>query len=85
MSGRQTTLTPQATISQADLQRIEAEQHLHAEQQRKAALVTAASAHDVDDARMLFGMLGLDRDVLVTARKSRAASGRTARRRPSAA
>ncbi|HEY7007540.1 MAG TPA: hypothetical protein VH395_01290 [Jatrophihabitantaceae bacterium] len=72
-------------MSQADLQRIEAEQRLHCEQQRKAALVAAASAHDADDARMLFGMLGLDRDVLVAARKSRAASARTARRRRHAA
>jgi hypothetical protein len=85
MSGRTTTLTPQATISQADLQRIEAEQRLHSEQQRQAALVIAAAAHDVDDARTLFGMLGLDRDVLIAARKSRTGSGRAARRRRHAA
>jgi hypothetical protein len=72
-------------MSQADLQRIEAEQRLHSEQQCKAALVTAASARDVDDARMLFGMLGLDRDVLLAARKLRASSARTARRRRHAA
>jgi hypothetical protein len=85
MSGRTTSVSPQNPISQADLQRIEAEQRLHAEQQCRAALVTAASAHDADDARMLFGMLGLDRDVLVEARKSRAGHTRVGRRRGRAA
>ena len=50
MTGRITTLSTEGTtISQADLDRIEAEERLHAEQQRKAARVIAAAARDVDD------------------------------------
>ena len=55
-------------ISQADLARIEAEDVLHSEQQRKAVRVVAAAATDVDDARMLLSILGLGDDVVSTAR-----------------
>ena len=55
-------------ISQADLARIEAEETLHAEQQRKAVRVVAAAATDVDDARMLLSILGLSDEVVSSAR-----------------
>jgi hypothetical protein len=75
MTGRITTLATEAsTISQADLERIAAEERLHAEQQRKAARVIAATAHDVDDARMLLDMLGLGPEVITAARKAPAES-----------
>ncbi|HZZ95902.1 MAG TPA: hypothetical protein VFE19_02725 [Jatrophihabitantaceae bacterium] len=86
MTGRITTLSTEGTtISQADLDRIEAEERLHAEQQRKAARVIAAAARDVDDARMLLDMLGLDHDVVVAARKDRAPRATAGRRRSRAA
>ena len=86
MSGRITTLsTDGTTISQADIQRIEAEERLHAEQQRKAARVIAAGARDVDDCRMLLDMLGLDREVVVAARQAPAARATATRRRSRAA
>lgn len=55
-------------ISQADMARIEAEEALHSEQQRKAVRVVAAAATDVDDARMLLSILGLGDDVVSSAR-----------------
>lgn len=55
-------------ISQADMARIEAEEALHADQQRKAVRVVAAAATDVDDARMLLSILGLGDDVITSAR-----------------
>jgi hypothetical protein len=55
-------------ISDTDLARIEAEEQLHASQQRSAARVIAATATDVEDARMLFAMLGLGSDVVSAAR-----------------
>ena len=55
-------------ISRTDLARIEAEETLHAEQQRKAVRVVAAAATDVDDARMLLAILGLDDTVVGSAR-----------------
>lgn len=86
MTGRITTLSTEGTtISQADLDRIEAEERLHAEQQRKAARVIAAAARDVDDARTLLDMLGLDHEVVVAARKAHAPRATTGRRRSRAA
>lgn len=89
MSGRITTLsTDGTTISQADIQRIEAEERLHTEQQRKAARAIAAGARDADDCRTLLDMLGLDREVLLAARQvpaAPAAAGTTTRRRSRAA
>lgn len=55
-------------ISEADLARIEAEERLHAEQQRSAVRVVAAGALDAGDCRELLAMLGLDRDVAAAAR-----------------
>jgi hypothetical protein len=86
MSGRITTLsTDGTTISQADLARIEAEERLHAEQQRKAARVIAAGARDVDDCRMLLDMLGLDHEVVIAARTAPATAAPATRRRSRAA
>ena len=87
MTGRMTTLsTESSTISQADLERIEAEERLHAEQQRKAARVIASTARDVDDARMLLAMLGLGHDVIVAARsEAKEPAARTTTRRRSRA
>ena len=68
MTGRIGAMSIDGTlISEADVARIEAEEALHAEWQRKAARVVAVAANDLDDCRQLLSMLGLDRDVLVEA------------------
>ena len=68
MTGRIGAMSIDGTlISEADVARIEAEEALHAEWQRKAARVVAGASHDLDDCRQLLSMLGLDRDVLVHA------------------
>lgn len=54
-------------ISEADVHRIEAEEALHAQWQRKASCVVAASSRDLDDCRELLAMLGLDQGVVVEA------------------
>jgi hypothetical protein len=74
-------------ISEADLARIEAEEKLHAEQQRSAVRVIAASALDADDCRTLLSVLGLSRDTVVAARAemSRPAAPKRARKRRAAA
>lgn len=70
MTARVGTMSVDGTpISQADLARIEAEEKLHAEQQRRAVQVIAAAAHDVDDCRMLLSVLGLGSDVVAAARR----------------
>jgi len=61
-------------ISQADLARIQAEEQLHAEQQRRAVQVIAATATDVQDCRTLLSMLGLGTDVVLAARRDLASS-----------
>ena len=66
-------------ISQADLARMEADEALHAEWQRKAARVIAASAIDAEDCRQLLAMLGLGTQIIAEARNARAAEARTAR------
>jgi hypothetical protein len=73
-------------ISEADLARIEAEEQLHAHQQRCAVRVIAASAEDADDCRALFAMLGLTRDIVASARAelNRAPAKRPRRRRAAA-
>jgi hypothetical protein len=69
MTARVGTMSVDGTpISQADLARIEAEEKLHAEQQRRAVQVVAAAASDVDDCRTLLSMLGLGHDVVAAAR-----------------
>lgn len=72
-------------ISEADMARIEAEEKLHAEQQRKAVRVVAGSALDVDDCRTLLSVLGLDREVVLAARTEMGTpAGKRPRRRPAA-
>ena len=74
MTGRGTTLSMDGTpISQADIDRMEEEERLHAERQRQAARVVASAARDADDCRTLLDMLGLDHDVVLAARKECAA------------
>ena len=69
MTARVGTMSVDGTpISQADLARIEAEEKLHSEQQRRAVKVIAAAAHDVDDARLLLSVLGLNRETVKAAR-----------------
>jgi hypothetical protein len=65
-------------ISQADVARMEADEALHAEWQRKAVRVVAATAHDAAECRELLAMLGLGTQVVVEARNSLAARGATA-------
>lgn len=80
MTARIGTISIDGTpISEADLARIEAEEKVHAEQQRSAAWVIAGSALDVDDCRTLLSILGLDREVIAAARAEHA---RHARKRP---
>jgi hypothetical protein len=71
-------------ISEADLARIEAEEKLHAKQQRSAVRVVAASSIDVEDCRMLLSILGLDKSVVAAARSetSAAAPASPAAKRP---
>ena len=84
MTGRSLSMdgTP---ISQADIERMEEEERLHAERQRQAARVIAAAAHDVDDCRTLLDMLGLGHDVVVAARKELRTPANARRRRSRAA
>ena len=74
-------------ISQADLARIEAEEKLHAEQQRSAVRVVASSALDADDCRTLLSILGLDQETVAAARAQLAqpAAAKRPRRRRAAA
>jgi hypothetical protein len=55
-------------ISASDVARMEAEEILHAEWQRKAVLVVAGSAADASDCRLLLDILGLDPKVVAVAR-----------------
>lgn len=69
MTARIGTMSIDGTpISEADLARIEAEEKLHADQQRAAVRVVAASALDAEDCRTLLSILGLDREVVAAAR-----------------
>jgi hypothetical protein len=69
MTARIGTLSIDGTpISEADLARIEAEERLHADQQRAAVRVVAASAIDADDCRTLLSILGLEREIVADAR-----------------
>ena len=72
-------------ISEADVARIEAEEKLHAEQQRCAVRVVAGSALDADDCRTLLSALGLDRDIVLAARTTGSRrSGKRSNRRSAA-
>lgn len=86
MTGRIATMSMDGTpISQADINRIEAEERLHAEQKRRAARVVAATALDAGDCRLLLDILGLDRDVMLAARNDVIPRAAAARRRSCAA
>jgi hypothetical protein len=71
-------------ISQADMARLEAEEKLHEEQQRKAARVIASASLNVDDCRMLLAALGLGTDVVHSARTGGVAPKRPRKRRVAA-
>ncbi len=71
-------------ISEADVARMEAEEALHAAWQRRAALVVAASSLSVADCRDLLAMLGLDGEVLASARNDLGTKP-VRKRRPTAA
>jgi len=71
-------------ISESDRARIEAEEKLHATQQRSAVRVVAASSLDANDCRTLLSILGLEDEAVVQARaelSSARAAGRTAPKR----
>ncbi|HEV7193703.1 MAG TPA: hypothetical protein VGN35_10920 [Jatrophihabitantaceae bacterium] len=86
MTGRIGAMSIDGTlISATDKARMRAEEELHADWQRKAARVIAASSQDVADCRTLLDMLGLDPAVVAEARHSSAKSGRKRRTRPRAA
>ena len=76
--------TDTTPISTADRQRIEAEERLHAEHQRRTARVVAAAALDVDDCRMLLDILGLDTTIVAAARSDRPSAVPARRRRRAA-
>jgi hypothetical protein len=67
-------------ISEADLARIEAEDKLHNQQKRSAVRVVAASAVDADDCRTLLSILGLDREIVESARAQVPAAAPAAKR-----
>lgn len=67
-TGRLAATMDGTLISQADLDRIEAEERMHADQQRRAARVVASASLDVDDARMLLDMLGISTEVVAAAK-----------------
>jgi hypothetical protein len=76
-------------ISQADMARIQAEEELHADQQRRAVRVVAAASIDVKDCRMVLSMLGLGPEVVASARaemtgSAPAADGKRGRKRHAA-
>ena len=87
MTARIGTMSIDGTpISEADLARIEAEEKLHAEQQRSAVRVVAAGAIDADDCRTLLSILGLDTAIVAAARgEMRPAAQKRPRRRRAAA
>jgi hypothetical protein len=71
-------------ISEADLARIDAEEQLHAQQQRAAVRVVAGGSLDVDDCRMLLSMLGLTAETVQAARAPVAPSAKRSRKRHAA-
>jgi hydroxymethylpyrimidine pyrophosphatase-like HAD family hydrolase len=82
MTGRIGAMSIDGTlISEADVARMNAEEALHAEWQRKAARVVAAGSRDVADCRELLAMLGLDTQVIADARRALPAAVKPARKR----
>jgi hypothetical protein len=59
-------------ISATDVARMEADEELHADWQRKAIRVVAGSSHSADDCRLLLAILGLDVAVMAEDRRSAA-------------
>jgi hypothetical protein len=59
-------------ISASDMARLQAEDELRAEWQRKAVRVVAASALGAEDCRLLLSILGLDVQVIADARRAAA-------------
>jgi hypothetical protein len=86
MTARIGTMSVDGTpISEADVARIEADEKLHAEQQRSAVRVVASAAHDADDCRLLLSALGIERETVLAARaKRRRGPGKRSGRRPAA-
>ncbi|HEY8828619.1 MAG TPA: hypothetical protein VIM17_12765 [Jatrophihabitantaceae bacterium] len=71
MTGRIGSTAVDATpISASEVARMHAEEVLHAEWQRKAVRVVAASAVDAEDCRLLLSILGLDAEVVADARRA---------------
>jgi hypothetical protein len=89
MTGRIGAMAIDGTpISANDVARMEAEEVLHSEWQRKAVLVVAGSSVDADDCRLLLSILGLDVDIVADARRRAAVANPTKpprKRRPRAA
>jgi hypothetical protein len=86
MTARIGTMSIDGTpISQADLARIEAEEKLHTEQQRKAVKVVAGASLDADDCRTLLSILGLDREIVAAARGQVRPAAKRPRKRSAAA
>lgn len=69
-------------ISEADLARIEAEEKLHADQKRRTVLIVAGCSLDADDCTTLLDMLGLEHEIVASARDKGASGRRTAGKRP---
>jgi hypothetical protein len=87
-------------VSEADLERIAAEERLHEEHRSRAAVVIASTARDSEDCRLLLDILGIDHSTVAAAlhrvqsphagrtatkREAKAAKPKTAARRRSAA
>lgn len=90
MTARIGTMSIDGTpISRADVARIEAEEQLHADQQRDAVRVVAGAALDAADCQALLAMLGLEREVVLAARASLGpvarSTGKRSRKRRAAA
>jgi hypothetical protein len=86
MTARIGTMSIDGTpISEADLARIEAEEQLHADQKRSAVRVVAASSLDADDCRTLLSILGLDPEVVASARAQMRPAAKRPRKRSAAA
>ncbi|MDT4913753.1 MAG: hypothetical protein QOC66_2881 [Pseudonocardiales bacterium] len=86
MTARIGTMSIDGTpISQADLARIEAEEKLHADQQRAAVRVVAGSSIDADDCRTLLSVLGLDQEIVASARAQVRPAAKRPRKRRAAA
>ncbi len=81
MTGRIAATSIDGTpISEADVARMEAEEKLHSEWQRRTVRVVAGAAHDAADCRLLLDILGLDTALIAEARGA-ASQPKAARKR----